>query len=176
MTATSETFWITRNPVGRGRDWLQSRRRIDAPRPPGPRGRPFVGVMGDYWAGACGTAELRNRYGDVYRLPWPMAEVVVVNHPDHVAHVLNSREGEYGRMWRYFSPSGARRWRAMFGRRQPEDRTCLADEFDKSLARWDRFAESGERIDLHEELPAVIMPAFMRMVFSIELTTPGCTG
>ena len=59
----------------------------------------------------------------------------------------------------------------MFGRRQlTRIATCLADEFDKSLARWDRFAESGERIDLHEELPAVIMPAFMRMVFSIELT------
>lgn len=172
MTATSDTFWITRNPVGRGRDWLQSRRRIDAPRPPGPRGRPFVGVMGDYWADPCGyLRELRNRYGDVYRLPWPMAEVVVVNHPDHVAHFLNSREGEYGRMWRYFSPSGARRWRAMFGHRQlTRITTCLADEFDKRLARWDRFAESGERIDLHEELPAVIMPAFMRMVFSIELT------
>jgi cytochrome P450 len=191
MTATSDTFWITRNPVGRGRDWLQSRRRIDAPRPPGPRGRPFVGVMGDYWADPCGyLRELRNRYGDVYRLPWPMAEVVMVNHPDHVAHVLNSREGKYGRMidrsagFAGFAMGAGlgmldgekyrQRRKAlapMFGRRQlTRIASCLADEFDKSLARWDRFAESGERIDLHEELPAVIMPAFMRVMFSKELT------
>jgi cytochrome P450 len=190
MTATSDAFWITRNPVGRGRDWLRSQRRIDAPRPPGPRGRPFVGVLPDYQAAPFAyLQQLGNLYGDVYRLPLPLCDVVVVNHPDHVGHIMNCHQGEYGRtigpgagfaglaVGASMGMLDGEKYRQrrtllapMFGRRQlTRIAACLADEFAKRLARWDRFAEAGESIDLQQELPAVIMPAFMRAMFSIEL-------
>jgi cytochrome P450 len=186
MTGNADAFWITRNPVGRGRDWLRS---PDAPRPPGPRGRPFVGVLPDYQPDPFGyLREMGNRYGDVYRLPLPLYDVVVVNHPDHVGHVLNSRDGEYttvgsvpgfvklvaGSSLAMMQGEKLRQRRKlltpMIGRRQlTKIATCLADEFDKRLATWDRFAESGEPIDLQHEVAAVVMPAFMRAMFSIEL-------
>jgi cytochrome P450 len=189
MTGNSDAFWITRNPIGRGRDWLQSQLRIDAPRPPGPRGRPFFGVLPDYQADPFGYLQkLGNVYGDVYRLPLPLYDAVVVNHPDHVGHILNCREGEYatigsvaslakllgGSSLAMLQGEKIRQRRKlltpMIGRRQlAKIATCVADEFAKRLARWDRFAESGEPIDLQQQLPAVVMPAFMRAMFSLEL-------
>jgi cytochrome P450 len=189
MTATSDALSITRNPVGYARDWL-SQRRIDAPRPPGPRGRPFVGALLEYQADPYGyLRELGNLYGDVYLLPWPLSDMVVVNHPDHVGHIMNCRQGEYcnatgpgasiarravGAAMAMLDGEQFRQRRKllapMFGRQQLiKIAGCLVDEFDKRLARWDRFAESGEAIDLHQELPGVIMPAFMKAMFSIEL-------
>jgi cytochrome P450 len=190
MTATSDAFWITRNPVGRGRDWLQSRRRTDAPRPPGPRGRPFVGVLPEYKADTFGyLRHLGDVYGDIYRVPLPLCDMVVVNNPDHVGHIMNCRQGEYANtvgpgagiariaMGASMAMLDGEKFRQrrkllapMFGRRQLIDIAgCLADEFAKRLARWDRFAESGEPIDLQQELPGVIMPAFMRTMFSLEM-------
>jgi cytochrome P450 len=189
MTATSDAFWITRNPVGRGRDWLQSQRRIDAPRPPGPRGRPFVGVLPDYQADPFGyLRQLGDVYGDIYRLPLPLYDVVVVNHPDHVGHILNSRKGEYatvGSLAGFVKTVGGASLAMMQGDKIRQRRklltpmisrrqltkiaSCVADEFAKRLTRWDRFAESGEPIDLQQELSAVVMPAFMRAMFSLEL-------
>ena len=39
--------------------------------------------------------QLANEYGDVYRVPLPLYDVVVVNHPEHLRHIMNFREGEY---------------------------------------------------------------------------------
>jgi cytochrome P450 len=148
-------------------------------------------VLPEYQADPFGyLRQLGNLYGDVYRLPWPLCDMVVVNHPDHVGHIMNCREGEYantigpgagvarlalGASMAMLDGEKFRHRRKllapMFGRRQlTKIATCLVDGFDKRLAGWDRFAESGEPIDLQQELPAVIMPAFMQAMFSAELT------
>lgn len=46
----------------------------------------------------------------------------------------------------------------------------VADEFANRPARWDRFADSGEPIDLHHEINGVVIPAFMQAMPSMELT------
>jgi cytochrome P450 len=132
--------------------------------------------------------QLGNVYGDVYRLPWPLCDMVVVNHPDHVGHIMNCRKGEYGNtigpgagfarlaLGASMAMLDGEKFRQrrtllapMFGRRQlTRIASCIADEFDRRLASWDRFAESGEPIDLQRELPGVIMPAFMKAMFSVE--------
>ncbi|OBY32437.1 cytochrome P450 [Mycolicibacter kumamotonensis] len=131
---------------------------------------------------------LGNVYGDIYRVPLPFYDVVVVNHPDHVGQVMNCREGEYSMI----GPAG---WIThvlgasipmMEGARFRERRKLLmpmfsvrhlskiadtvADEFAKRLAAWDRFAETGEQVDLQHLIAGLTMPAFMRAMFSIELT------
>ncbi|MDT5281700.1 MAG: hypothetical protein QOJ20_2895 [Mycobacterium sp.] len=186
MTATKDAFWITRNPVGFARDVLRARRRTDAPRPPGPRGRPFIGVLPEFQADPYGYLQhLGNVYGDVYRLPLPSYDVVILNHPDHVRHLMNHRDGEYSMIgpvsWvRYVLGTSmmmleGEKFRQrrklltpMMGRRQlAKIAAIVADEFANRLAKWDRFADTGDQIDLQHELVGLVMPAFMRATFSL---------
>jgi cytochrome P450 len=48
--------------------------------------------------------------------------------------------------------------------------STVADEFANRLARWDRFADTGERIDLQHEINGLVIPAFMRAMFTTELS------
>jgi cytochrome P450 len=188
VTAANDAFWITRNPVGCARD-LRARRRNPAPRPPGPRGRPVVGVLPELKADPFGYLQhLGEVYGDIYRLPLPMYDVVIVNHPDHVRHIMKHRDGEYsligpaaglarrvlGASMQMMEGDDFRRRRKpltpMMGRAQlAKIAATVGDEFAHRLARWNRFADTGELIDLQREINDVVIPAFMRAMFSCEL-------
>ncbi|MCV7380712.1 cytochrome P450 [Mycobacterium alsense] len=191
MFETPDTFWITRNPVGRARDALRSRRRPHvAPRPPGPRGRPVVGVLPELKADPFGyLRHLGDTYGDIYRLPLPLYDVVVMNHPDHVRHVVSHRNGEYsligpaadaarkmlGASMQMMEGHEFRRRRKtlapMMGRQQlTRVAAVVADEFAERLAKWDRFAGTGEPVDLQREINDVVIPGFMRAMFSLKLS------
>lgn len=188
MTApVKDAFWITRNPVG----WLRESRsaaRSEAPRPPGPRGRPFIGVLPELKADPFRYLQhLANVYGDVFRVPLPLYDVVVVNHPDHVRHIMNNRDGEYsligsaGWIRRVVGAPMAMLEGDEFRQRRKvlspvfsrghitQIATMMTDEFADRLARWDRFADTGERIDLQRELADVVFPAFMRAMFTMRL-------
>lgn len=189
MPETPDPFWLTRNPVGRARDVLRSRHDGGA-RPPGPRGRPFVGVLPELKADPFGYLQhLGEVYGDVYRLPLPFYDVVIMNHPDHVRHVVSHRDGEYsllgpaagaakkllGASMQMMEGHEFRRRRKpltpMMGRQQlTKVAATVADEFANRLARWDRFAQTGEPIDLQHEINDVVIPGFMRAMFSVKLS------
>lgn len=191
MTEHQDIFWITRNPVGWARAALRSRPATErAPRPPGPRGHPFVGVLPEFKADPFGYLQHLGRvYGDVYRLPLPLYDVVILNHPDHVRHVMSHRDGEYsligpaagaakrvlGASMQMMEGQEFRRRRKpltpMMGRqRLTKVAATVAHEFDNRLARWDRFADSGESIDLQHEINGVVIPAFMRAMFTLQLS------
>lgn len=148
-----------------------------------------MGVLPEFKADPFGyLQQLGKIYGDVYRVPFPLYDVVVVNHPDHVRHIMNYRNGEYSAV----GPAGwirsilgasmamlegeqfRRRRRSltpMMGRvRLSKIATLVAEEFADRLRRWDRFAETGESIDLQEEIATVVVPAFMRAMFSVRLS------
>lgn len=184
-----DVFWTSRNPVGHARDVL-ARRRIGAPRPPGPRGRPLLGVLAELRADPFRyLQELRDHYGDVYRLPLPMYDVVIVNHPDHVRHIMSHRQGEYsmlgpvaeaakrvlGVSMQLLEGDDFRQRRKllapMMGRGQlSKIAATVADEFANRLAKWDRFADDGQTIDLQHEINDVVIPGFMRAMFTKHLS------
>ncbi|OOK80640.1 hypothetical protein BZL29_1695 [Mycobacterium kansasii] len=59
----------------------------------------------------------------------------------------------------------------MMGRQQlSRVAATVADEFANRLTRWDRFAQSGEPIDLQHEINGVVIPAFMRAMFTVGLS------
>jgi cytochrome P450 len=187
---TRDALWISRNPVGYGRDRWHARSHTVAPRPPGPRGRPFVGVLSEYQADPVGYVQkMAQVHGDVFQLPLPFFDVVVVNHPDYIGQVMNCLQGEYSTL----SPSGDfakvavgksmgtlngvrfRERRKMLTPMFARDRLAvmggtLVDEFARRLSKWDRFAEANEPIDLQAEVLLVIKPATIRVMFSLELT------
>lgn len=185
MRATDDPFWLTRNPVGFARDAVHARGRIPVPRPPGPRGRPFTGVLREYRADPYGYLQrLADMYGDVYRLPLPSYDVVIVNHPDHVRHVMTQRDGEYsmfgpvswlrrvlGTSMNMLEGEEFRQRRKlltpMMSRQQlARIAVIVAEEVSTRLNAWDRFAHSGAPVDLQEELVGLLAPAFVRAMFS----------
>lgn len=68
------------------------------PLPPGPRGlaglAAFARLVRDPWFG---PPRLARRHGDVVRLPVPFAEVILLSHPDHIAHVNLAARDRYQR-------------------------------------------------------------------------------
>lgn len=104
----------------------------------------------------------------------------MVNHPEHVRHIMKLRDGEYsllgpaswvrhvlGASMQMMEGEEFRQRRKvltpMFGRAQlAKIAATVADEYDKRLARWERFAETGERVDLQHEINGVVIPPFMR--------------
>lgn len=66
--------------------------------PPGPRGIAALCVAADAlrdpWFA---PARIRARYGDIVRLPMPFTELILLSHPDHIAHVNLKAADRYER-------------------------------------------------------------------------------
>jgi cytochrome P450 len=127
------------------------------------------------------------RYGDVFRLPLPVWDVVVLNHPDFVTEVLCDPEDRFsmvGPLGGFTDRLGSAlpslegpRFRQrrksltpMFSRRNLAAYSGdIADEFVKRIDAWDRFAQSGQTVDLLHEIALVTLPAFMRSMYSTSM-------
>lgn len=151
----SDPYWPTRLPV------LNLFNRPDA-RLPGPRELPFVGVAPqlmrnpfDYLLGGA------REHGDIFRVPVPFHDLVIVSHPDLVRQIFHDRKGtNYG----YPDMPGAAQavvgvpFPALDGDRYIERRNLLppmfgkrflarraskfVEEMDIRLRNWERFADT----------------------------------
>ena len=174
-----DLFRYTRAPV------LTLGRVVD-PRMPGPTGLPIVGAlplgfMRDPFAY---THENARRYGDVYRIPLPLYDLVITNHPDLVKTVLHDRTETFGGpplpewlqhgMGMPFPLLNGEPYRErrlvmtkVFSKRQlTANADSTLDEFNARLARWDDLAASGDTVDLQKELAKVTLPGFLRSAFT----------
>lgn len=187
--AATDPFAITRNP------WMAAKsaaanRRGAPPKPPGPPGRPFIGVFPEWQSDPFTYLQgLTREYGDVVNVPIPFYNVVLLNHPDHVAQVMNNKDGGYsmvgagGRLINgVFGSSVAtlegdafrhrRRLLApMFGRSNlVAIGDVVAAEFADRLDRWEQHVDTVAVIDLQQEIAHVTMPAFVKAMFSVEIS------
>lgn len=184
--ADRDPFYVTRHPLQalRGRS-----RGVRPPALPGPVGLPCIGVWHQYLRE---PHEFMRRaaaqYGDMFRLPFPGWDVVVLNHPSFADQVLCDRDSRYSMVGK-FEPWVARagsslpgmegeRFRArrraltaMFSRR---NMTRLADgicaEFVTRVDRWQQWAGTGETVDLQHAIAQVTLPAFLRAMYSTSIT------
>ncbi|SHW27628.1 putative cytochrome P450 [Mycobacteroides abscessus subsp. abscessus] len=127
---------------------------------------------------------MAERYGDVFRLPLPIWDLVVLNHPDFVEEILGDRDdrfsmgGSFGNTLTAFAMSlpGLERERhrvrrkalvPVFSRR---NLARFADEIiDEMVARVDRWQEwvaTGDYIDLQHAIAQVNLPTFLRTMYS----------
>lgn len=156
---------------------------------PGPRGLPLVGSVPQLMADPFDhLRELQRQHGDIFRVPLPAWDLVIVGHPDLVSEVMLDRGERFGRpglpAWierRTGTPFNfldgddyverRRIITPMFGKRflgglaDP-----VVDEFSSRLERWEQFADTGEVVDLDHELARLTLPAFMRAMFSMSIT------
>lgn len=160
------------------------------PNIPGPAGLPGVGVLPrftrDPFESVRGWAE---EYGDVFHVPVPLWNLVMVNHPDLVDQVMNDRDGHFsmigpaesivartiGASLPMMEGERFRRRRRtltpMFGRRHlARIAESVADEFVLRLERWKAWADTGRVVDLQHEISQVTLPAFLRAMYSTSVT------
>ncbi|MEV6768756.1 cytochrome P450, partial [Nocardia sp. NPDC051030] len=90
-----DTTVRTRESDGRGdvfrwtRAPLLTGRRGPDRRLPGPRGLPVVGVVPQYMRDPFSyVREGARKYGDIFRVPMPLWDLVVITHPDLVVEVF----------------------------------------------------------------------------------------
>jgi cytochrome P450 len=157
---------------------------------PGPIGRPFVGVLPQIsrepFESVRGWA---SEYGDVFHLPMPLWNVVIVNHPDLVNALMNDRTGTFSMIGPLESIAakavGAalpmmegdrfkqrrRTLTPMFGKRHLATiGESIADEFVQRLQRWETYVDSGLVVDLQHEIAQLTLPAFLRAMYSTSLS------
>lgn len=183
-----DPLFVTRHPLGAARRVLTSP-RSDGPVPPGPSGAPVVGVWREFGADPFGFIDrCIAEYGDVFRVPLPVFDVVVFNHPDFVEEILCTRDESFtglGPIWPWFERWGAalpimegprfkqrrKAFAPMFSKRNlTKYSEIILDEMTKRIDGWDRFVESGETIDLQHEIALVVLPAFLKSMFSTSIT------
>ncbi|OBY32439.1 cytochrome P450 [Mycolicibacter kumamotonensis] len=127
-------------------------------------------------------------YGDIYQIPLPAGNLVVVNHPDYASHVMDDPSGRYSMIGPAASMvdiigaaipmlEGAkfrqrrRMLMPMFGRRHlGRIAEVIAAEFVARIERWSQWAGTGCTIDLQHEIAQVTLPAFLHAMFSSSIT------
>ncbi|WP_084514814.1 cytochrome P450 [Nocardia acidivorans] len=157
---------------------------------PGPKGRPVIGVLPEFrrdpFESVRGWAR---EHGDVFNVPIPIWNLVMVNHPDLVNEVMNNREGRYSMIGPGEKPiekligsalpmmegdrfrQRRRMLTPMFGRKHlARIADTIVDEFTRRIDRWDHYADTGQTIDLQHEIAQVTLPGFLRAMYSTHLT------
>ncbi|WP_083420666.1 cytochrome P450 [Mycolicibacterium llatzerense] len=183
-----DPYWPTRRPV-RAVKQLVSGTGRPLPLPPGPKGAPVVGSWPAYRRQPYEfLRECANTYGDVFRVPLPVHDLVVVSHPDDIAHFMDSSDGSYAMFdsvkWMFDiignavitvegdqSKERRRMLLPMFSRRHlARVADTLVDEFTTRIDGWGRFADTGQSMDLQTEIAKLTLPAFLRSMFSATIT------
>jgi cytochrome P450 len=181
-TRRGDVFRLTRVPV------LNLLRRPDR-RLPGPTGLPVIGVTPRLFRDPFTfLRDAATRHGDIFRVPVPGYDLVIVAHPDLVREVFHNRGDKFGlppypnflkkavgQGFAFLDGDEYTKRRSlvtpMFGKRFLAG---LADPFvaemTAQLRKWEKYADSGDVIDLEHEFAKILMPAFMVNMFSVRLT------
>ena len=155
-------------------------------RAPGPRGWPIAGHIPQWRKDPVKLVTEAARYGDVVRLGLP-GETYLLNHPAHVKHVLQDNHQNYRKGWvfdrirPYWGESlltaEGEIWRQQRRRVQPsfkrEHTTAFAPTITRRtaemLARWDHAAQSGEALDVYNEMTQLALVIIGDVLFGVEL-------
>lgn len=179
--------------------WQTVRQRVTGRVPsslPGPVGKPVVGVWPEFnRAPAAYVQRMAREYGDIFRLPMPKGDVVILNHPRYYEQVFIGDEESFAfttprmqKVAHFLSKmSGAnvdpyRAAQVLAQQRRSNLVPLLArrslaqvagdfiDEFVTRVDRWNEFADSGTSIDIQHELGPISLAAFLRAMYTTEFS------
>ncbi|MGH2686830.1 MAG: cytochrome P450 [Actinomycetota bacterium] len=127
------------------------------------------------------------QHGDVVRLNVPGLRLVLVNHPDHVAHVFSRHADRYGKgrmntkmadgsSYLGLPLADGEPWKRvrrllnpMFGQKRLRELSSLmAEAIDERVGTWERH-RAGEIVNLDPELSGVTMAVLLRSMFSTDV-------
>ncbi|OBK21631.1 cytochrome P450 [Mycobacterium asiaticum] len=123
-------------------------------------------------------------YGDMFRIPMPLLDMVAVTHPDLLREFMDDADGRYSR----YSPLGPlltvigansimlegpklrerrKMLMPMFTRRHmTEMAEIFCSEFDERLSRWSSWAGTGQTVDLQYEISLITLKVYLKTLFS----------
>ena len=159
--------------------------------PPIARGVPLLGQLPFlFWNKLDHLLTLQKQYGDVYRLDLGVTNLIALNHPDHAQHVLRDKAKLYGKgnaLWdsiRGLIGNGLPASEGTFWLRQRRmiqphfhrDRlvamaTLMVDAIDEELRGFDKYAITGEPLDLFREMTRITMRVIVRTMFGAKLAS-----
>jgi len=159
------------------------------PLPPGPKGLPVVGSLIPYYRNPYEFLRVNaEKYGDVYRVPLPIHDLIVVSHPDDISAFMDDATGRYSMFgttqWLFrwigrsvptlegeMSRERRKMLLPMFGRRHlARVADVLSEEFVNRVDRWGQWADTSNPVNLQHEIARVTLPAFLRTMFSTSIS------
>ncbi len=162
---------------------------------PGPRGIRLLWTMGRLITDSLDPldrlAETARTYGDLIRFGLGSQELILLNHPDYLRHVLVTHQDKYARteVLHALRPllgdglftSDPETWKAQRHLLQPAfhprhlDPTVsvVHEEVRALLARWEVLAEAATTVDIEFEMRALALNILTRTLFASEVTLDG---
>lgn len=155
--------------------------------PPGPRGVPGLGVIPQLARDPYGSLQrIAHEYGDVATVPIPGMRMVLISHPDYVKHITNTNHAMYPKPElfrdilfreppRFHGMANGEEWRRVRRMLNPKFTArglapieeLIVDAIEDGVESWDRFATSGTRVDIQEQLSLVTMSVLLRSMFTL---------
>ena len=154
-------------------------------RAPGPKGSLIWGSLGDFSADALGfLADAARVHGDIVRLRFGPVTAHLINHPDHIDHVLSRHAGTYDKATRSASriaattgdsllsanqPAWARHRRLIQPAFQPQCFEGVGPVIDSLLVPMlDRWERAG-KVDVVDEMMQLVIAAAVKILFSSDV-------
>ena len=154
-------------------------------RAPGPKGSLIWGSLGDFSADALGLLAAAARdHGDIVRLRFGPVTAHLINHPDHIDHVLSRHSGNYDKATRSASriaattgdsllsanqPAWARHRRLIQPAFQPQCFDNIGPVIDSLLGPMlDRWGHAG-KVDIVDEMMQLVIAAAIKILFSSDV-------
>ncbi|MCC3312289.1 cytochrome P450 [Nocardia africana] len=154
-------------------------------RPPGPRGIPLAGVAATIVADPYRSLQrIAQTYGDVARVPIPGMNLILVSHPDHVRHIMNTRQDIYIKpplfenvlfreAPRFHGMANGDDWRKVRRMLNPKFTErglaplseLMIDQIVEVVESWQRFV-GGSAVNMQEELTILTMSVMLRTMFT----------
>jgi cytochrome P450 len=159
--------------------------------PPGPRGEPLLGNLRDMARDSLGfLMKSALTYGDVVRFRFLSEEMILINHPDHIKHVLQDNNHNYdkdtfdyrllkiavgnglltsdGDTWlrqrRLIQPAFHRQRLVALG-------TLMTDSTQALLDQWQAESDRGQPVDIAHEMMRLTLRIVGRALFSIDISS-----
>lgn len=153
-------------------------------RPPGPRGRPIIGVLTELISDPLQLFQDAARYGDIVGLPVMGKTLYFINHPDYIKHVLvenspNYRKGPALTATRRLTGNGVLTSEGTFHKRQRQliqpalHRQRIAAFADVMTAITERQIDGwqpGETRDIHREMMVLTMKVVAKCLYGTDVT------
>jgi cytochrome P450 len=164
----------------------QSRRKLSAPRAPGPKGHPILGVMSDFSRDTFGFIERCREYGDVVSMRFLYLTAYFLYHPDDIEYVVSTNAKNFIKSRNQRSPLFQRLvgnglltsegdvWKRQRRLAQPAFHRhrinayaeTMVDYAKRSVTNW----QTSEVRDIHRDMMRLTLEVVVKTLFNADVS------